>query len=115
MTTVLTLVPRAPEAKFSDKFSDDAEARFELVERAGVECLDLEHPGHAHDLLALRENLFDGHVVEGVVSPKVVHLFLDREDPLIALQGGEGLLDPTGLEGVHDAVVGVVDDFLSVD
>ena len=95
--------------------ADDAEACLELVKRASIERLDLEHPGHAHDLFALRESLLDGHVVEGVVCPKVVHLLLDREHPLITLQGGEGFFDPTRLEGVHYAAVGVVDDFLPVD
>jgi hypothetical protein len=68
-----------------------------------------------HDLFALGESLLDGHVVEGVVRPEVVHFFLDREHPLITLQGGEGFFDPTRLEGVHYAAVGVVDDFLPVD
>ena len=53
--------------------------------------------------------------MKSVVSPEVVHLLVDREQPLITLHGGESLFDPTGLEGMRDASVGVVDDFLPVD
>ena len=95
--------------------ADDTEARLELVEGASVESLDLEHPGHAHDLFALSENLLDRHVMKSVVSTEVVHLLVDREQPLITLQGGEGLFDPTWFEGMRDASVGVVDDFFPVD
>ena len=53
--------------------------------------------------------------MKSVVSTEVVHLLVDREQPLITLQGGEGLFDPTWLKGMRDAAVGVVDDFFPVD
>ena len=46
---------------------------------------------------------------------QVVHLRVDRELPLILLQGAEGLLDASRLECTRDAAVCVIDDFLAIN